>query len=134
MQLVAFKPAPGTTESEMRQFEYVVASLSSKFAALHQNDLTSSLAQALEQVCVALCVERATLIEFADTTGVRAWHSRDRQNIEPISVGVDATTWPWLVDQVRGGSSVVITCYEDLPPAAVSEREYARMTNLSSTL
>jgi transcriptional regulator with GAF, ATPase, and Fis domain len=118
----------------MRQFEYLVASLSSRFAALHPNDLAATLAQALEQVCVALSVERATLIELAETSGVRAWHSRDRPSLTPLAVDADPTTWPWLVDQVRGGGSVMISSYEELPPAAIGEREYARHSNLSSLL
>jgi transcriptional regulator with GAF, ATPase, and Fis domain len=132
MQVVALRPS--STELELRQFEYLVAGLSSKFAALHSGDLTAALAYALEQVCVVLNVDRATLIELDESSAVRAFHTRGRSPVDAVGSEVDPAAWPWILDQVSSGGTVAIRGYDDWPPAALSEREYARRTNLMSTL
>jgi transcriptional regulator with GAF, ATPase, and Fis domain len=136
MQLVEISSARPNPEDEVRQFERLVATLSSKFAALQMGELSAAFAQTLEQICLDLNVDRATLVEFAeaDSHAVRACHGYNRPGQNSLEVAPDPADWHWLLDQVRSHRVVAITRVDDLPMAARGEREYARRSHLSSSL
>jgi formate hydrogenlyase transcriptional activator len=134
MQLVDIGSARTTPEEELRHSERIVALLSSKFAALQGGELSTVLGESLEQICVALNVDRATVIEFSEDNAVRACHSQSRPGQDMRQAAADPSQWRWLMDQVRTHGVVALSRLEDLPMEARSEREYAHRTNLSSSL
>jgi transcriptional regulator with GAF, ATPase, and Fis domain len=114
-------------------FESLVASLSARFAALQSADLAHALAAGLEQVCQALNVDRATIVELGETGEIRASHSRGRPGTDVHGEpGLDG--WTWLFARLREGVPVVVSSVDDLPADARGEREYARETGLWSLL
>ena len=132
MQRYTF-PTRITPEDDLRQFERLVARSSSTFAGLRFHELPTAVLQTLEQVCVVLDVQRATLIEFGDDGGVRAYHSHSHPGEEDTHVQPEPSRWTWLLAALHVGP-VLIAGLEELPMAALAERDYARRTNLSSML
>jgi len=133
MQLVALSTRT-TTDSDSQQFERLVATLSSTFAALPLDELAQTLKHTLGEVCMVLNVDRSTVVEFDEDGGIRACHSQDRPGIDPIRTDPDAGEWLWLNGRLREGQPVLVSRLEDCPMSARGEREYARRTALSSTL
>jgi formate hydrogenlyase transcriptional activator len=133
MQIVALATRT-TPESDPQQFERLVATLSSTFAALHLDELAQALKHTLGQVCLVLNVDRSSVVEFDEGGGIRSCHSQDRPGMDPIRIGPDATEWPWLGGRLRDGEPVLVSRVEDYPMEARGEREYARRTGLSSAL
>jgi formate hydrogenlyase transcriptional activator len=133
MQVVARSTVPfHYPDAEL--FENVLATLSSRFAALCADELSSALVQALTQVCRALRVDRSTLVEFMEDGGVRATHSGSGPDIDETQWDSDPAGSAWMMNQLRSGVPVVVSRLDDLPADAPSDREYARRSGLTSTL
>ncbi len=133
MQLVAIS-SRSSSGDDTPQFEHLLAALSSRFAALHLDDLAQVLSSALEQVCVALNVDCGSILEFSEEGRVRGCCTRIRPGIDDVHVDVEPDNWRWLVGRLLDRQPVVISRLQDLPMAALGEREYARRTRLSSML
>jgi transcriptional regulator with GAF, ATPase, and Fis domain len=133
MQLTTFPVGRSSADDDMRQFERLVANLSSTFASLHFHEFPAAIVHTLQQVCVVLDVDRTTLIEFGDDGDVRAHHSQARPGIEDAPGPGEPSQWSWLLERLRQGS-VSVACLAALPTDAVGERDYAQRSNLSSTL
>ena len=116
------------------QFEHLLAALSSRFAALHLDNLAQVLSSALEQVCVALNVDCGSVLEFSEEGRVRGCCTRIRPGIDDVHVDVEPDSWRWLVGRLLDRQPVVISRLQDLPMEALGEREYTRRTGLSSML
>jgi formate hydrogenlyase transcriptional activator len=133
MQLVALSPRlPSADDGAL--FERLLATLSSKFAALHLDDLTQVLSTALAEVCLTLNVDRSSVIEFGEDGCVGGCYSSARPGVDGTLVAVEPEHWRWLMGRLVDRQPVVVSRLEDLPMEAQSEREYARSTGLSTTL
>ncbi len=132
MQLVALSSRTAS-ESEVPQFEHLLSTLSSRFAALHLDELAQALVHTLEQICLVLNVDRSSVIEFSEDGNVRICQSRVRPGVDHIPVDPDPAAWTWLVGRLRDGTPVAVSRLEDLPMEARAEREHARQTGLCST-
>ena len=93
-----------TSESDLQQFERLVATLSSQFAALHLDELAQALMHTLGQVCLALNVDRSSVIEFSEDGDIRACHSRgpSRHRQHPQSIPTRAAGPGSSVDCATG--------------------------------
>ena len=122
-----------STHGDESQFERLLASLSSTLVNLRSDDLSSSWPGILDQICLALRVDRGTLIEFGSDGSVECSHTRASARDE---VQLDATPgdWDWLLNQVRLGGCVTVSSLDDLPLEATGERKYARRWEVSSFL
>ena len=132
MHVVALS-SRGTLINDAAGFERVLTSLSERLASLHFEQLSSELAHALEQTCVALDVDLSTIIEFDDDARTLTAHSRQRPGLGAPQE-IDLAKWNWLTDQLMNRRLVTISRLEDLPMEASAEREYARRTGISSML
>ena len=133
MQLVGITSAHSTAEDDVWQFERLVATLSSTFAALRFPEFAAALVETLQQVCAAMHVDRATLIEFGDDSGIRSWHSQAGPGHDGLQIDTNPAEWTWLLQALRAGP-VALARFEDLPLEATGERDYARRTGLFSSL
>jgi formate hydrogenlyase transcriptional activator len=133
MQLVGLSSAQTTTEDDVWQFERLVATLSSTFAAVRFHEFSNAIVDTLQQVCVALHVDRATLIEFGDAPGLRDWHSAACPGHDGPEIDTNPAEWTWLLQNLCAGP-IALSRLEDLPLEAASERDYARRSGLFSTL
>jgi transcriptional regulator with GAF, ATPase, and Fis domain len=114
-------------------FEHLVARMSSTLVSLRSDDLPSAWPQLLDQMCLALRVDRGTLIEFSSDGGVETTHTRaadrDHEHLGPAP-----SDWNWLLNKVRIDGCVAASPLDDLPSEATAEREYASRLKLSSML
>jgi transcriptional regulator with GAF, ATPase, and Fis domain len=133
MQLVALSNRP-LAAVEVPQFEHLLSTLSSKFAALKLDEFPHALGHTLEQICLVLNVDRSSVIEFTEDDDVRICQSRMRPGLHDIRVDADPDGWTWLMGRLRDGEPVAVSHIDDLPMEARAEREYARRTGLDSTL
>jgi formate hydrogenlyase transcriptional activator len=133
MQLVAHTPRQSSID-DGPLFERLLATLSSKLAALHLDDLAQALPTALTEICVALNVDRSTVIEFGEESERRGCYSAVRPGAGAGLGDVDPDEWRWLTRRLLDRHTVVISRLEDLPMEAQGEREYGRRSGLSATL
>jgi transcriptional regulator with GAF, ATPase, and Fis domain len=130
MALTGLVDVRSTREHET-PFEHLIAGMSSRLLDLRSDELASAWPQLLDQMCLALRVERGTLIEFASDGGVETSHTRaaDREHL-----GAATSDWTWLLHKVRIDGWVGWPSLGELPIEATGEREYARRCGLSSML
>ena len=133
MQLVAPSPR-ATAVDDGLGFERLLTSLSTRFASLELEQLTPALDDALEQACLALNVDRSTIIEFNENGTIHTSHSGQRPGVEDLRVDVDPASWRWLTCRLMNREVVAVSRLEDLPMEALAEREYARRSGTSSML
>ena len=111
-----------------------MTSLSTRFASLEPEHVTPALVDALEQTCLALNVDRSTIIEFNENGTFHGSHSGQRPGVEEPRVAVEPTSWRWLTCRLMNREVVTVSRLEDVPMEALAEREYARRSGLSSML
>ena len=95
MQLVAISPR-ATAGDDGLGFERLLTSLSTRFASLELEHLTPALVDALEQTCLALNVDRSTIIEFNENGTIHTSHSGQRPGVDEPRVDVEPASWRWL--------------------------------------
>ena len=81
MHLIAPSPRATAVDGELG-FERLLTSLSTRFASLEVEHLTPALVDALEQTCLALNVDRSTIIEFNENGTIHTSHSGQRPGVE----------------------------------------------------
>ena len=135
MQLVALSTRPASDGRRSEQFERLLATVSSKLAALQLDDLTQLLPPVSRQVCLALNVDRGSVVEFGEDGQIRGL-LLGRAARAAMALCVDLDAWRLAVAEppARGRQPVVISRLEDLPMEAQSEREDARRSGLSTLL
>src|ERR1700752_1080869 len=114
MQLVALSTRT-TSDSDLHQFERLVSTLSSTLASLPLDELAHALKHTLGQVCLVLNVDRSSVVEFNENSGIRSCHSQDRPGMDAIRIEPDASEWTWLVGRLRDGQAVPVSRLEDCP-------------------
>jgi transcriptional regulator with GAF, ATPase, and Fis domain len=132
MQLVAISPR--ATGDDGFGFERLLTSLSTRFASLEPEHLTPALVDALEQTCLALNVDRSTVIGFNENGTIDASYSGPRPGGDGLGVEIEPTAWRWLTCRLMNRQVVTVSRLEDLPMEALAEREYARRSGMSSML
>ena len=132
MQLVTHSPRAPVDDG--LGFERLLTSLSTRFASLELEHVTPALVEALEQTCLALNVDRSTIIEFNENGTIHASHTGQRPGVEEPRVAVEPTSWRWLTCRLMNREVVTVSRLEDVPMEALAEREYARRSGLSSML
>ena len=94
----------------------------------------STLVDALEQTCLALNVDRSTIIGFNENGTIDTSHSGPRPGVDELSVDVEPAAWRWLNGRLMNREVVTVSRLEDIPMEALAEREYARRSGMSSML
>ena len=105
-----------------------------RFASLEFEHLTAALVDALEQTCLALNVDRSTIIAFNENGTIDTSHSGQRPGVDEPGVEVEPAAWRWLTCRLMNREVVTVSRLEDLPMEALAEREYARRSGMSSML
>ena len=134
MQLVAISPRAAAAD-DVLGFERLLTNLSMRFASLEFEHLTAALVDALGLTCVALNVDRSTIIAFNENGTIDTSHSGQCPGAadEP-GVEVEPAAWRWLTGRLMNREVVTVSRLEDLPMEALAEREYARRSGMSSML
>jgi formate hydrogenlyase transcriptional activator len=115
MTVVAFSPAASGHELELPQFERLAATLSSRFARLHVEDVAPAIAGALEQIGRPLGVEVCNLVEFADGGAISAVHTWRDDAVPCRSVNAGTPPPRWMLDRLARNEVVGVARPVDLP-------------------
>lgn len=117
------------------RFEQTVAGLSARFINLPPDRVDSEITSGLEVLVEALGTDRASLGQFDSATGdLVITHDWARPGIPPFGERLVKGVLPWLEARISRGEIAVLGTPEDLPPEAIHEREYARLSGVKSTL
>ena len=113
MQVVAFSSARSGHDGELQQFERLAATLSSRFARLHVEEIAPAIVGALEQTGRAIDVDACALIEFTEGAigAMHTWPSAE------ATFGEAGCPPRWLVDKLTHREVVAIPAIEDAPDA-----------------
>ena len=111
MQVVAFSSARSGHDGELQQFERLAATLSSRFARLHVEEIGPAIVGALEQTGRAIDVDACALIEFTEgaISAMHTWPSAE------ATFGEAGCPPRWLVDRLTHREVVPIPAIDDAP-------------------
>jgi PAS domain S-box-containing protein len=118
------------------EFEKLLSDLSSKFINLPPGEVDREIENALRRVCEPLGIDLAVLWQWSAATSgtIRPTHiysaQEDLRSVEPIRQEL----FPWVLEQMLAGRTVVIPSVEELPAEAAVDRENARRRGIKSDL
>ena len=110
--------------------------LSTRFINLPPAEVDLEIEAALQRVCESLGIDDAVLWQWtaADPVLILPTHAHpplaSPRTSEPLRQG----SFPWVVQEMRAGRSVVVCRLDDLPEEARVDRESARLTGILSNL
>jgi PAS domain S-box-containing protein len=109
--------------AERLRFESLVSELSAEFVSARE--VPGQIERALERIVEALGLDRAVLAELGQGGADVIWvtHSWTREDIAPISGGVDKTAFPWIASRLQDGHVVSVSRIDELPASAGTDRQ-----------
>jgi len=111
------------------RFETLLADLSASFVNLPSVQVDQVLEEAQRRVCECFAIDRCTL--WCRSEGppetIRCTHFHQRTGPPRVKVGMDlGGLFPWFLERVRDGATVVFSRLDDLPPEAALDKEILR--------
>src|SRR5687768_17283877 len=107
---------------ERLRFERLLADLRATFGRLHPRDVGPQIEAALGKTLDLVGVDRVALTEMsADGRLVLFTYRRGRSGI-PTPPATTADSYPWSIERLRRGDSVVFVRLDDLPADAAIDR------------
>jgi PAS domain S-box-containing protein len=121
---------------ERLRLEELLAKLSSKFVNLPPAEVDHEIEDELRCVCELLAIDLAVLWQWSsDDPGViRPTHFFPSEEGLKASEPLDQDQCPWVVQQMVNGSVIALSSLDELPAAAVFDRESALLSGIKSTL
>jgi transcriptional regulator with GAF, ATPase, and Fis domain len=118
------------------EFETLISDLSSRFINLPPGEVDRGIEDALRRVCEFLSVDLAVLWQWsAEAPGViLPTHSYAGVQGPRPSDPLHQEQYPWTVQQMLAGRTVVIPSLDVLPEEAAVDRENARLQGIKSNL
>ncbi len=117
-------------EADTEQVMQLTVQLSGMLAQADSDAIDGAIAQALEQLAVAISVERCQLIEFAPTGGVARTHGPSGA----VGCGTSQAPERWLVERLSRGELVIVGGSDDHSAEARHDRQQARQLGHRSML
>jgi signal transduction histidine kinase len=116
---------------EAVDFEQLLSDLSATFVRVPVEQIDREIDRWLEQIVLAMDVDRSTVVQVDFTDGViYTTHQWAREGLPaPESGGSrvnDSGSYPWLTAKVLSGEVVVVSRLDDLPPEAARDRDSFR--------
>jgi PAS domain S-box-containing protein len=118
------------------EFETLIADLSSQFINLSPGEVDGAIESALRRVCEFLAVDQAVLWQWSasDPETVVPTHAYPAQSALQHPEPFDQAQFPWVVQQMWAGSTVVLPTLDALPVEAAVDEKYARLAGIHSSL
>jgi formate hydrogenlyase transcriptional activator len=106
------------------RFEMLLAELSAQFVRVTSESIDREIVNAQQQIVLALDLERSTLVQMDASGRFVVTHSWQLPGLEPFpKLAINAL--PWMSSAIARGEEVCFARIEDLPDAAVREKEMA---------
>jgi PAS domain S-box-containing protein len=124
-------------DRELRlEFETLIADLSSRFINLPPDELDREIEEALSRVCLSLGIDYAVLWQWSSAAPnvIAPTHVYYGLPGEPPAGPLDQEQFPWYVQQMLAGRTVVVASLDDLPAAAAVDRDVCLALGVRSTL
>jgi PAS domain S-box-containing protein len=114
------------------EFEALIADLSSRFINLAPGEVDREIEDALRRVCERLGVDYSMLWQWSVAAPdiLLPTHAFPAPPPGPLSQGL----YPWMVEQMRAGRTVVVPSWEQMPPEAAVDQATARRRGIKSSL
>ena len=130
---------PTARSSDLRsrlEFETLVVDLSTRFISLPPGEVDGAIEDALGSVCELLGIDYAVLWQWSgDHRDVLLpTHSHPARGEAAAPASLDQTQYPWVLENVRAGRTVVVPSLEELPSAAAVDRRHAGLAGIKSSL
>ncbi len=118
------------------EFETLIADLSSRFINLSPGDVDSEIEDALRRVCVHLGIDLAVLWQWSGAAPnvLTATHIYSALGSVMSPEPMRQEHYPWYVQQLLAGRSVVFSSLEELPAEAAVDLEHGRLLGIKSSL
>jgi PAS domain S-box-containing protein len=121
-QLVTSEKALG----ERLQFEMLLAEISARFANVPAEQIDSEIKGAQRRICEFLNLDRSSLglVPEREPGALLLTHIHESQGCPPIPERPNARDlFPWTMQKVLAGETVILAKMSDLPPEAGRDRE-----------
>ncbi len=123
-------------EAQLR-FEMMLAEISSGFINMPASQVSRGIRNAQRRVCECLDFDRSSLWQISDREPgeFQLTHIHQPPGGPPVSDHMQAKKYfPWSVDKIMAGETVVISKLSDLPPEAARDQESFRLYGTQSTV
>jgi signal transduction histidine kinase len=119
-------------------FEKFLGDLSAAFIRISVEEIDSEIERWLQRIVHAMDVDRGTVMQVDLADGVvHGTHQSGREGVSTPYRGLRvnaAPLYPWLINKVFSGETVVFSRLEELPQEAFADLATARITNTKSGL
>jgi PAS domain S-box-containing protein len=128
----------GTTtwEAEGLRVEGLIAELSTKFINLPSGEVDREIEDAQRRICDCLGLDMSSLWQWSadDPTNFKLTHLYRPLGGPPIPERMDASeNFPWSLERMRSGKTILFSSLDELPPEAAGERELRRSLGIISS-
>jgi PAS domain S-box-containing protein len=115
-------------------FEALLTDLSSRFIYLPPDQVDHEIEESLQRVCSTLALDLGVLWQW-DAQGevINPTHAYPPLAVLPIPDD-DGRGYPWTVQEIRGGRTIVLPSLDDLPAGAVTDGDSARKVGIKSNV
>jgi PAS domain S-box-containing protein len=123
-------------DSNLR-FETLIGQLSSKFINLPSDKVDREIEDAQRRICGWLGLDLCSLWQWSanDPGNLTLTHIYRPLEGPPIPERMAADEYfPWTLDLIRSGETLVLSSLDELPPEAAGEREVRRQLGIRSSL
>jgi PAS domain S-box-containing protein len=128
------KQSEAALEERIR-FETLFSDMSTTFLNAPIKEVPQAVVKSLQQIVEFLEVDRGSLFQYApDQEAFRVELSYAVPGVESALPALTARDFPWYLERLQRGETVVYEHVEDAPAAAASEMEFSRKAGLRSMI
>jgi len=121
--------------SEGVDFEKLLSALSAAFIRVSVEEIDSEIELWLQKVVLALRMDRGTVAQLDPNGALYVTHQWACPGVTAPDKGLNVgESLPWTARRLLAGELVAVSHLEEFPPAAVEERNYARLNGGACTL
>lgn len=136
MSTVEQTPASDERLGNRLEFETLISDLSYRFINLPPGEVDRAIEDALQRVCELLSIDYAVLWQWSTATPglITPTHAYMRVEGPRPSEPLSQEQYPWMVQQMLAGRTVVVPSLDAMPEEATVDRETARLQGIKSNL
>jgi signal transduction histidine kinase len=126
--------AAETSLEELLTFERLLGDLSARFANVSGDQVETEIESALKQLLKFLGFDRSNFVEFTADGWATILCSAAADGVERYPPGPAPSYLGWYLGQIRAGKLMRVHSIDDLPPEAIEQIEYRRLSGIRSSV